>query len=314
MRQLPSIVSIHRELQGKALEFISVSLDYRQESVEEAVSRLQIGFPVVFNARGWDDPLVAEFGVESIPYNVILDGELKIIGRGIFGTPLKRALSALAEGNLTEAQAVCQRAHQEQEALDEIWRLFHSGKRGEGRVAMEEFLEDFPDSEHTANVRAYLDSSSGAAKPSFLRPGPADLKPPNIDFPPEVVVPEFDSGSPGKMTSEYLRHVARALEAYREDTGAYPSTLSALSRNQAYLSEIPPDPFGGEFRYRTDGKEYWILAGRGPNRVMDSPVDQYRGDPRLLDATMYPSDTEGNAEQGDIVAYRSSSDAPKKAE
>jgi thiol-disulfide isomerase/thioredoxin len=302
MAQLPSVAAIHRQLDGHRIQFVSVSLDYRKEKLDEVIERVGIGFPVVFSGRGWEDTLVAQFDVDSIPDNVLLDGELNVIGRKIFGPPLEKALRALAAGKIDEARAICQRVQAGKAALDDIGRLLRRGKNAEAREAMERFLEEYPDSPESPAIRSYLASSQQSEKPLFAEPEAADLKPPEIRFPAEVFVPEFEPGSPGKMTSEHLRYVARALEAYREETGAYPPDLSVLCRNRAYMSEIPPDPFGGELRYRTDGDEYWILAGRGPDGVPDPRVDQYRGDPQALERIQY---AEGEGITGDIVAFRS---------
>lgn len=301
---MPAVVSLHRRVRGKAVEFLSISLDYRKEKAEETVKEQGIEFPVVFSGRGWDDPLVGRFQVDSIPHNFILDGELNIIGENLFGPGLAKALGALAEGDLSGAQTVIARAEREREALNGINRLLRLGKTAEARAAMEAFLAQFPDSEHAPAVRSYQASAREGEGLARGKPDAQDLRPPAPDLPPQVFVPSSFAGLPDKTTAEYLRYIARALEAYREDTGRYPTTLTALAQRRAYLSDVPPDPYGGEFRYRTDGKRYWIVAGKGPDGIEDPRIDDYRGDPRVLEGRIYRGEENESSPRGDIVAYR----------
>jgi len=173
---------------------------------------------------------------------------------------------------------------------------------------MRAFLDEYPDSEAAPEVRRYLASLESGETMAAEAPAPEELKPPDFDLPEEIFVPAFAIGSPGKRTSGYLRQLTGAVEAYREDHGRYPASLADLVRDGAYLAGLPADPFGGPFRYRSDGKTYWILAGKGPDGEEDPSVERFRGDPQTVAAALYREPEDEDAEppaKGDIIAYRS---------
>jgi len=314
MNEMPSLVALHRQIRGKKVEFLSVSLDYRRELARETVARMGIEFPVIFSGRGWNDPLVERFQVESIPHHLVLDGDLTVIARSTSGTPLQQLIEALAAGDRAAADAVLRRAAAEQAALAAISRHLRLGNTSAARSTMQQFLEQYPDSEQAPEIRNMLMSQDLSGDSLRSRPAPADLKPPDLDLPPEVFVPRSGAGEPAKVTCEYLRHLARALEAYHQDRGIYPTTLRELLRDRAYLSDIPPDPYGGELRYRTDGDGYWILAGNGPDRTADAKIETFRGDPAVLEGTIYRETETGESAPGDVIAYRATAIRPEKTE
>jgi thiol-disulfide isomerase/thioredoxin len=309
MLEMPSTVKLYNSLPGDKVHFISISLDYRKEKARQAVETQKITFPVIFSGKGWEDPFVTRLGVESIPHNFILDGELNIIAENIFGPDLNRALSALDRGDLEAWRKIQGRMAEERADLAEIERLLKTENREAAVPLMEEFLEKHPDSSAAAGVRRYLaglEEGGGEGPPAR---SPEELKPPGFDLPDEVYVPAFEVGSPGKVTSGYLRQLTGALEAYREDHGRFPGSLRDLTRDGAYLADLPQDPYGGEIRYHTDGETFWIMAAKGPDRTEDTSLDEYNGNPQTVAGTLY-RDEDQEAPQdsprtGDIVAYRS---------
>jgi thiol-disulfide isomerase/thioredoxin len=308
MLEMPATVKLHRSLPGRKVQFLSVNLDYRKENALQAVETHNIEFPVIFSGKGWEDPLVARLAVESIPHNFILDGELNIIGENIFGHNLEKALSALDRGDMEAWRTIRERMAEERAALAAIERLLQTGNREAAVPLMEEFLEKYPDSSTASGVRRYLVYLEKGEEGESPARSPEELKPPDLDLPKEIYVPAFEVGSPGKITSGYLRQLTGALEAYREDHGRFPARLPDLARDGAYLAVLPPDPYGGQFRYHTNGETYWIMAGKGPDGKDDVPLEEYDGDPQSVGGPLY-KDEAGDGEtpppEGDIVAYRS---------
>jgi len=57
---------------------VFVSLDDDKEKFIEAVKQFKIPFKNARDERGWGGELARQFGVNSLPFDVIIDGEEKI--------------------------------------------------------------------------------------------------------------------------------------------------------------------------------------------------------------------------------------------
>jgi len=66
-----------------------------------------------------------------------------------------------------------------------------------------------------------------------------------------------------------ISSLGSALDAYRLDTGQYPDSMEGLVRdnsgrstwNGPYLrGELPVDPWGNEYQYESNGREYTLMS------------------------------------------------------
>ena len=81
--QMPSHISSLVKHDQKNLEVLFVSLDDDKEKFIEAVKQFKIPFKNIRDERGWGGELARQFGVNSMPFDVIIDGEGKIASYSI---------------------------------------------------------------------------------------------------------------------------------------------------------------------------------------------------------------------------------------
>lgn len=81
--EMPELVEIYKQYKGKGFEIVGISLDQTNEAWQTGIKTLNITWPQISDLKRWDSELSATYGVASIPENVLLDKDGKIIARGI---------------------------------------------------------------------------------------------------------------------------------------------------------------------------------------------------------------------------------------
>ncbi|MDF2449634.1 MAG: Thiol-disulfide oxidoreductase ResA [Bacteroidota bacterium] len=78
---------------AKGFEVLSVSLDQNEAAWKKAIEKDQLAWPYhVSDLRGWANAAAVRYGVNSIPTNVLVDGEGIIVGKGLRGESLDKAI------------------------------------------------------------------------------------------------------------------------------------------------------------------------------------------------------------------------------
>jgi thiol-disulfide isomerase/thioredoxin len=97
--ELPNVIATYQKFHGKGFEVIGVSLDSDRAKLE-AFLKKQDGmvWPQFFDGQGWSNQLAVKYGVESIPFTVLVGTDGKIIGTELRGEALGAAVEkALAK-------------------------------------------------------------------------------------------------------------------------------------------------------------------------------------------------------------------------
>ena len=102
LREMPALVSTYDKYKDKGLGIIGVSLDKDSTSWKEAVKRLDMKWVQVSDLQGWDNAAAKMFGVQSIPFTVIIDSEGKLIDAGLRGGELEMRIAGLLKENVEE--------------------------------------------------------------------------------------------------------------------------------------------------------------------------------------------------------------------
>ena len=84
----PDIVAAYEKLKGNDFEIYGISLDNNMEAWNEAVIRDKITWIQVSDLMRWESPVVKQYQVQAIPFNILIDREGKIIAKGIKGHDL----------------------------------------------------------------------------------------------------------------------------------------------------------------------------------------------------------------------------------
>ena len=85
----PNVVAIYKELHSKGLNIIGVSLDKDAKAWKDAIAKDKLTWNHVSNLKFWDEPIAAQYKVESIPATFILDASGNVVAKDLRGDALR---------------------------------------------------------------------------------------------------------------------------------------------------------------------------------------------------------------------------------
>jgi thiol-disulfide isomerase/thioredoxin len=91
--ELPNVIAIYQKYHAQGFEIIGVSLDSDKDKLTSFIKDQNIAWPQYFDGQGWSNKLAAKYGVEAIPYTILVDGDGKIIGTELRGDDLESAVA-----------------------------------------------------------------------------------------------------------------------------------------------------------------------------------------------------------------------------
>jgi thiol-disulfide isomerase/thioredoxin len=91
----PNVVRMYDKFKSKGFEILSVSLDKEKNAWLEAISLDQMTWKHVSDLGFWKNKAALDYGVQSIPFTVLLDKDGKIIAKGLRGQELEAKLNEL---------------------------------------------------------------------------------------------------------------------------------------------------------------------------------------------------------------------------
>lgn len=94
-REMPNVVENYAKYHAKGFEIIGVSFDSKAEAWKKAVQTLGMTWPQLSDLKGWKSEGASLYGITSIPSNVLLDKEGKIIATSLTGSDLGEKLKEL---------------------------------------------------------------------------------------------------------------------------------------------------------------------------------------------------------------------------
>ena len=86
--ELPNVVKAYELYHDKGLEIVGVSLDKDKASWVQAIAQTGQKWPQMSDLKGWDCEGAALYGIQSIPANVLIDSQGKIVARDLRGDAL----------------------------------------------------------------------------------------------------------------------------------------------------------------------------------------------------------------------------------
>jgi len=88
IRELPNVVKAYERFHDKGLEIVGVSLDKDKASWLAAIEQTGQKWPQMSDLKGWDCAGAQIYGIQSIPANVLIDSQGKIVARDLRGDAL----------------------------------------------------------------------------------------------------------------------------------------------------------------------------------------------------------------------------------
>lgn len=95
LRELPNVVSCYEKYHSKGFEIVGISFDNKKESWLAAVKRLNMSWPQLSDLKGWKSLAAVIFGVNSIPANILVDPEGRIVALDLRDVGLRTKLEEI---------------------------------------------------------------------------------------------------------------------------------------------------------------------------------------------------------------------------
>ena len=80
---------------SKGFSIVGVSLDKDAQKWKAAIAKDGLNWTHISNLQEWNDPIAKLYGVESIPFTILLNDKGVIIGKDLHGKELETKLSSL---------------------------------------------------------------------------------------------------------------------------------------------------------------------------------------------------------------------------
>jgi len=98
-QEMPRLVQLYNMYKDKGLGIIGVSLDEDRAKWETAVSKMNMQWPQLSDLQGWDNAAAQQFGVQSIPFTIVVDSQSRPIAAGLRGNRLARLVEERLGGS-----------------------------------------------------------------------------------------------------------------------------------------------------------------------------------------------------------------------
>ena len=94
-REMPNVIACYEKFHSKGFEVVGVSFDQKKEAWVKAVQQMGMSWPQMSDLKGWKCAASDVYGVASIPSNVLVDPQGKIIAMDLQGYELVKKLTEI---------------------------------------------------------------------------------------------------------------------------------------------------------------------------------------------------------------------------
>ena len=92
-QEVPEVVNTYRKYHDKGFEVVGISLDQDKDALQAFTSEHGMTWPQYYDGQGWTNNLAVKYGVESIPFTVLVGPDGKIIDKDLRGDDLESAVA-----------------------------------------------------------------------------------------------------------------------------------------------------------------------------------------------------------------------------
>lgn len=89
----PNVVAAYKKYKDKNFTIVGVSLDKSKTDWMEAIAKDSLTWTHVSDLKQWESPLIAMYGFDGIPFNVLIDPSGKVIASSLRESALDKKLS-----------------------------------------------------------------------------------------------------------------------------------------------------------------------------------------------------------------------------
>lgn len=94
-REMPNVVACYEKYHAKGFNVVGVSFDQKKEAWVAAVQQLGMRWPQMSDLKGWKCAAAEAYGISSIPSNVLVDPQGKIVAMDLRDTKLAQKLKEI---------------------------------------------------------------------------------------------------------------------------------------------------------------------------------------------------------------------------
>ena len=94
-REMPNVIACYEKFHSKGFEVVGISFDQKKEAWVKAVQQMGMSWPQMSDLKGWKCAASDIYGVSSIPSNVLVDPQGKIIAMDLQGYDLVKKLTEI---------------------------------------------------------------------------------------------------------------------------------------------------------------------------------------------------------------------------
>ncbi|MBV8252065.1 MAG: AhpC/TSA family protein [Chitinophaga sp.] len=91
----PNVVKVYQQYKDKGFTVLGISLDQNKEAWQKAIEADKLTWTHVSDLKYWKNEVALQYGIRSIPANLLLDKEGKIIAKDLRGEALEKKLAEL---------------------------------------------------------------------------------------------------------------------------------------------------------------------------------------------------------------------------
>lgn len=92
---IPHMKSIYEKYKDKGFEIVGVSLDNDKKAWTAATKKHGLAWPQFSNLKGWEDEAARAYGIQSIPYTLLIDKDGTIVAERLRGERISEKLDEL---------------------------------------------------------------------------------------------------------------------------------------------------------------------------------------------------------------------------
>ena len=92
---MPNVVAAYEKYHAKGFDVVGVSFDQKEDAWKKAIEQIGMKWHNISDLKGWGCAASGAYGISSIPSNILVDGEGKIIAADLRGEALQEKLAEI---------------------------------------------------------------------------------------------------------------------------------------------------------------------------------------------------------------------------
>jgi peroxiredoxin len=84
---------------GSGFEIYGVSFDIKKKQWQNVIKKYKIDWIQVSDLKYWSSPVAKDYNLQELPYNLLIDGDGKIIAKNLHGEELNNTINKLVSNN-----------------------------------------------------------------------------------------------------------------------------------------------------------------------------------------------------------------------